>query len=257
MEHGHGGCSPELWSQPFLGFLLFLSLSFFFFFLPFFFLSSFLSFFLCFLFLFLVHVYMCVSGSFCVCVFFFSWWIFLLISLIFEVSFPLRIPVCLAWVKAHKAEELWLCQCWTLKSGPLALGVVMSGPPSANQPPRVGKSRLTDTTAFCHQQILLQGLHMPKPQRASVSSKSTANSLGPSCTFRYKGLLLLWFRYGKTNISGKNCHWKESLLHSQIPRGEGHMGKHQGHQAEGGKESGAGAFMWFPWERMGEAGKQT
>ena len=198
---------------------------------------------------------MCVSGFFGV--FFFSWCIFLLISLIFEVNFPLRIPVCLAWVKAHKAKELWLRQCWTLKSGPLGLGVVMSGPPSGNQPPRVGNSRLTYTTAFCHQQILLQGLHMPKPQRASVSSKSTANSLAPSCIFKYKGLLLLLlFRYGKTNISGKNCHWKESLLHSQIPRGGGHRGSTRVTRQREGGNLGLQLLMWFPWERMGESGRQ-
>ena len=54
------------------------------------------------------------------------------------------------------------------REGSFGVGGGEDRPPAGHQLPRMGSSRFS-TTAFCHQEILLPGLLVPRPQRASVS----------------------------------------------------------------------------------------
>lgn len=127
-------------------------------------------------------MYLCIGG-----VVFPPWCIFLLISFIFEVNFPLKIPACLACVKGNKRKGLWLCQCLTQedRSSGARRGDDRTSPRESvpkdgkhqavltQQLPSIGKS-------FCRASIC------PKLGELLCPSKNADSSLGPSPVSKYR-----------------------------------------------------------------------
>lgn len=152
-----------------------------------------------FFFLFLVSfsfLFMCM----CALVFFFSWCIFLLISLIFEVHSPLNIPACLARGRESRERVVALS---VLDPRQVPRGGRRQGPPPAPRLCRPGSSRRHPRNNVQPTGDPSQGLHLPKPWKASVSFQKGRQVPGTKPCFKIQILLL--FRYGRTNRWTNNC----------------------------------------------------
>lgn len=135
-----------------------------------------------------------------------------------------------------------------------------TGPPSLRKPvPRrenIGLyAQQLPATRKTSKESLLQGFHLPKPLRASVSFQKCRQLPGTKPCFQIQVSLL--FRYDRTDRSVNSCHWKD-ILSCSHPERRSHLTQGQARgEAPGSatRQRGRGKlwqepWLWFPWERI-------